>query len=63
MDRLERLFEQYTERNEEEHKRLLTSQILMVDTMTRLETRVIEIADKQDGLIGVVDGFIKKLKQ
>ena len=77
MDRLERLFEQYTERNEKEHKLLLTAQVLMVDTMTKLETRVIEmvgtmtkleikvieIVDKLDGLIGVVSGLIKKPKQ
>ena len=63
LDRLERLFEQFAERNEEEHQRLLTSQVLMVDTMTRLEIRVIEIADKLDGLIGVVNGMVKKPAQ
>jgi hypothetical protein len=70
MDRLERLFERYTERNEkaheafeEEHKRLLTSQVLMVDTMRKLELKVIEIGDKLDSLIGVVSGLIKKPAQ
>ena len=45
LDRLERLFEQYAERNEKEHKLLLTAQVLMVDTMTKLETSIIQIVD------------------
>jgi hypothetical protein len=77
IDRLERLFErsaerfdQYAERNEhaheafhEEHKRLLTAQVLMVDTMRKLELKLIQIGDKLDGLIGVVSGLIKKPEQ
>lgn len=43
LDRLERLFERYTERNEraheafeDEHKKLLTAQILVVDAQAKL---------------------------
>jgi hypothetical protein len=67
LDRLERLFEQYTERNERaheefeaEHKRLLIAQVLMVDTMSKLELKLDELADKLDGLIGVVESILKK---
>jgi len=70
LDRLEQLFLQGAERNEkahegfeEEHKRLLTSQVLMVEIMKKLELKVIEIADKLDGLIGVVNGLVKKPAQ
>ena len=74
LDRLERLFEQYTERNETahegfeaEHKRLLIAQVVMVDAaakrdlaMEKLELKVVEVADKLDGLIGVVESILKK---
>ena len=74
LDRLERLFEesakrheQYDARNERaheeferEHKRFLIAQVVMVDNMSKLELKVAEVADKLDGLIGLVESFLKK---
>ena len=67
LDRLERLFEQYAERNERaheefetEHKRLLVAQVVMVDTMSKLELKLDELTDKLDGLIGVVSDMLKR---
>lgn len=59
LDRLERMFEQYTARNEQaheefeaEHKRLLIAQVVMVDNMSKLELKLDKLTDRLDGLKG-----------
>lgn len=62
LDRLERLFAVYAERNEaaheafeDEHKKLLTAQVLMTQAMEKVELKLAEATDKLNALITIVD--------
>jgi hypothetical protein len=67
LDRLERLLEQHVIENHDahvsfmqEHKLLLTAQVVMTDKMSELETKMLETTDKLNALIDTVDGLIKR---
>jgi hypothetical protein len=67
MDRMERLLEAYIQHNERahenferEHKDLLTAQVVLSGHMDELSVKLAEVTDKLNGLIGVVDDFIKR---
>jgi hypothetical protein len=62
LDRIEAALERFAQDHEEfreEHKRLLTAQILMQDRMdksfAKFDERMSEVTDKLNGVIGVVD--------
>jgi hypothetical protein len=69
LDRIEGIIEALATRQaivEDEFARLLKAQVVMADSqaktaanLDRLTERVLEIGDKLNGLIGVVDGFIR----
>jgi hypothetical protein len=69
LDRIEGIIEALATRQaivEDEFARLLKAQVVMADSqaktaanLDRLTERVGEIGDKLNGLIGVVDGFIR----
>ena len=74
LDRVERLLEAFIQHNqrahenfEREHKDLLTAQVVLTGRMdeltghmNELSVRVAEVTDKLNGLIGVVDDFIRR---
>jgi|HubBroStandDraft_4_1064222.scaffolds.fasta_scaffold433559_2 hypothetical protein len=67
MDRMERLLELYVQRNERahenferEHKDLLTAQVVLTGHMDQLSVKMAEVTYKLNGLIGVMDDFIRR---
>ena len=67
MDRMERLLEAYIQHNERahenferEHKDLLTAQVVLSGHMDELSVKIAEVTDKLNGLIGVMDDFIRR---
>jgi hypothetical protein len=67
LDHIERLLEEQIVQNHEahatfmqEHKLLLTAQVLMTGTMTQIETKMLEIQEKLDAMIRIVDGLIPR---
>jgi hypothetical protein len=59
LDRIERMKERIAESHEEfnrEHKLLLTAQVLMTDTMRRLDLKMLETTEKLNALLRLVDG-------
>ncbi len=67
MDRMERLLELYVQRNERahenferEHKDLLTAQVVLTGHMDQLSVTMAEVTYKLNGLIGVMDDFIRR---
>jgi hypothetical protein len=67
MDRMERLLEAYIQHNERahenferEHKDLLTAQVVLSGHMDELSVKMAEVTDKLNGLIGVMDDFIRR---
>jgi hypothetical protein len=67
MDRMERLLEAYIQHNERahenferEHKDLLTAQVVLSGHMDELSVKMGEVTDKLNGLIGVMDDFIRR---
>ena len=58
LDRIEAAMEHMVDEHEAfraEHKMLLRSQVLLQGSLEDLKDRVVEIGDKLNGLIGVVD--------
>ncbi len=67
MDRMERLLEAYIQHNERahanferEHKDLLTAQVVLSGHMDELSVKMAEVTDKLNGLIGIMDDFIRR---
>jgi hypothetical protein len=64
---MERLLELYVQRNERahenferEHKDLLTAQVVLTGHMDQLSVKMAEVTYKLNGLIGVMDDFIRR---
>jgi hypothetical protein len=62
LDRLEALIEVLVNRHlefEQEHKQLLTAQVVLTDRVDRIAEAHIETTEKLNALISIVDEFIR----
>lgn len=63
LDRMERMMEMLIAdhvRFDEEHKRLLTAQVLLTDEMAKLATAQRNTDERLNALIAVVDGIVRR---
>lgn len=62
VDRIEQLMEVLLTRHldfEEEHKKLLTAQVLLADAQRKTEESLVHLSSRVDALVNVVDDIVR----